>query len=195
MSLFSRSTASNQQQTIARSIRSELRYDHLFAERLFTFGLTDFDTSKTQNLILRNVIGGGFGYQVKKSSTLSFDLLGGGSFALEHLSTLPVRRSVEGLIGEDLSLKFWNKTQLSEVFVFYPNLTERTEYRIAFDATASTKIVSWLSWQVTLSNRFLSNPIPGTNGNNLILSTGIRLSLGKERAVSFGSPLPTLISK
>ena len=37
----------------------------------------------------------------------------------------------------------------------------------------------WLAWHVTASDRFLSNPLPGRQRNDLLLSTGLRLSFAK----------------
>ena len=62
--------------------------------------------------------------------------------------------------------------------VVYPNLSDLGEYRMTFDSTAVTRLNDWLSWQVTLSDRFLSNPGPGKRKNDLLFTTGLRLTLG-----------------
>jgi Protein of unknown function, DUF481 len=38
---------------------------------------------------------------------------------------------------------------------------------------------SWLSWQVTYSDRYISNPLTGLKGNDVLLSTGLRVTFGK----------------
>jgi hypothetical protein len=40
----------------------------------------------------------------------------------------------------------------------------------------TTKISKWLGWQTTASDRYLSNPIPGTKSNDLILTTGLTVA-------------------
>jgi hypothetical protein len=55
------------------------------------------------------------------------------------------------------------------------------EYRFSFDTTAVTRLSRSLGWQVTLSDRFNSNPIPGTKKNDLLLTTGLRVTLGGRR--------------
>jgi hypothetical protein len=40
----------------------------------------------------------------------------------------------------------------------FPNLSDLGQYRFQFDATAATKLKTWLSWQITVSDRYLSNP-------------------------------------
>jgi len=38
---------------------------------------------------------------------------------------------------------------------------------------------NWRSWQITFSDRFLSDPLPGLKKNDLFLSTGVRLTFGR----------------
>ena len=51
--------------------------------------------------------------------------------------------------------------------------------REEFDVVAATKLKAWLGWQVTYSDRYLSNPLPGLKKNDVLLSTGLRLTFGK----------------
>jgi hypothetical protein len=62
--------------------------------------------------------------------------------------------------------------------VLYPNLSETGEFRIAFDTTAVTRLSKNLGWQVTLSDRYTSNPIPGIKKNDLLMTTGVRVTFG-----------------
>lgn len=78
--------------------------------------------------------------------------------------------------GEDFMRQFGKITTLTEQFYFYPDLTNTGQYRFAFDVGLATKINKWLGWQTTASDRFLSDPIPGTLRNDLILTTGVNLS-------------------
>jgi hypothetical protein len=43
---------------------------------------------------------------------------------------------------------------------------------------ADTKLKKWLSWQITLSDRFHSDPLPGLKKNDLLLTTGVRVTFG-----------------
>ena len=71
---------------------------------------------------------------------------------------------------------FGGVTILRQKFVFFPNLTNSGEYRINFDFSQATTLRKWLAWQVTVSNRYLSNPVPGRKTNDLILTTGFRIT-------------------
>jgi hypothetical protein len=50
---------------------------------------------------------------------------------------------------------------------------------VNFDIGAVTALKKWLGWHVTASDRFLSNPVFGRQRNDLILSTGLRISFAK----------------
>jgi hypothetical protein len=50
---------------------------------------------------------------------------------------------------------------------------------MAFDIDISSAIRKWLSWHVTGSDRFLSNPVPGTLRNDVLLSTGFRVTFAR----------------
>jgi len=36
-----------------------------------------------------------------------------------------------------------------------------------------------LGWNVTFSDRYLSNPVEGTEANDVLLTTGLRITFGK----------------
>ncbi|HKW56041.1 MAG TPA: DUF481 domain-containing protein [Candidatus Acidoferrum sp.] len=89
------------------------------------------------------------------------------------------RKSGEADAGETFNTKLSNRTTIIEQFSLFPNLSDTGDYRFQFDTTAATKLKNWLSWQVTYSDRYLSDPLPGFTKNDLILSTGVRLTFGK----------------
>ncbi|MCH7986450.1 MAG: DUF481 domain-containing protein [Acidobacteria bacterium] len=168
--------------TTANAVRAGARYDINLGERLFTFTFTDFEFDEFQQLDLRNVLGGGLGLHARKTERTKLQLFGGGSFAQEFFSTGLTRRSVEGVLGEELSYKLTNSTFLTGRIVWFPNLSEPGEYRVTGDASAVVRLNSWLSWQTTVSDRFTTNPLLGVQKNDLLITTGIRVSFGKEGA-------------
>jgi hypothetical protein len=49
-----------------------------------------------------------------------------------------------------------------------------------FDVAAVTTLKKWLGWQVTISDRYLSNPIqPGLKKNDFLLTTGFRITFAR----------------
>ena len=184
--IYAKNTSNGVSSTSAHAIRGGIRGDLNVSEKLFVFGFTDLEYDAFQHLDLRNVVGGGLGYHAIKTASTKFDLFGGGSFDQEYFSSNPpsqpnglTRKSGEIVMGEELDAKLNNRTTLSERFVLYPNVTNTGSYRFQFDTTAATKLKGWLSWQATYSDRYLSDPLPGLKKNDLLLSTGLRLTFGK----------------
>jgi len=171
--------------TTAHAIRGGIRGDFNISDRWFVFGFSDFEYDQFQDLDLRNVLGGGLGYHAIKKKNTTFDLLGGGDYEQEFFSTSAAfptgltRKTGEIVMGEELDSKLNDRTIVSEKFSIFPNVSETGNYRFQLDATAATKLKAWLSWQVTYSDRYLSNPLPGLKKNDVLLSTGLRLTFGK----------------
>ena len=192
-SLFAQSMATGETITSANAMHGGARYDRNVSKNAFTFALTDFDSDQLQDLDLRAVVGGGLGLRVAKTENASFNVFTGGSMNDEFFSTQPDRRSGELLTGQELNLKFSSRAGLSQHLMFFPNLTDRGEFRIAFDSTATLKFNRWLGWQSTLSNMYVSNPALGARNNDLLLTTGIRFILGSEGQFKPRLKVPTFV--
>jgi hypothetical protein len=54
-------------------------------------------------------------------------------------------------------------------------------YRYTFNSIVSTAISKWLGWQFSLNDTYLSNPPTGIKKNDLLLSTGLRLTFGTQK--------------
>jgi putative salt-induced outer membrane protein len=177
--------------TTANQLDAGFRDDYNLTPRMFVFGLVDFQTNELQNLSLRTNFGGGFGYHVIKTDNTVFDIFGGISYDRDSFSayTLPgpppvaipslIQNSAEALVGEEFDQKFGKRSTLTERFTFFPNLSHGGDYRFQFDTTVATQLKAWLSWQATFSDRYISYPPPGIKGNDLLLSTGLRVTWGK----------------
>jgi putative salt-induced outer membrane protein len=174
--LYATDQTTGESRSTANATRGGVRYDIKITDRHFAFGSGDLEFDEFQQLDLRMVLGGGLGWHVKKTERFAFDLFGGGSFNREYFSTGLRRNSGEILIGQELSHKLSSRVSLKERAVIFHNLNETGEYRLNIDASALTKLNQWLGWHVTLSDRFLSNPVPGAKKNGLLLTTGIRLT-------------------
>ena len=197
--IYAKSTVNDVSSTTAHAIRGGVRGDLNVSAKTFVFAFTDLEYDAFQHLDLRNVLGGGFGYHVIKTKNTTFDIFGGGSFNQEYyaayalVTTNPTpppptitttvasntRKSGEAVIGESFNTKVNGRTTLSETFSLFPNVSSTGNYRMQFDISASTKLKNWLGWQVTYSDRYITNPPAGLKGNDQLLSTGLRLTFGK----------------
>jgi putative salt-induced outer membrane protein YdiY len=181
--------------TTANATHGGARYEFNFKPKVYVFAFADFDSDELQNLNIRNVLGGGPGYHMIQTKKVQFDVFGGVSFDQEYFSayttanptpppaTVAVaalsRHFAEIVSGESLSAKLGGRTTVTEQVSFFPNLSSTGNYRVTLDANAVTKIKTWLGWQTTFSDRYISDPPLGLKGNDLLLSTGLRLTFGK----------------
>lgn len=165
----------------ASRISGGYRIDRDVSRRLFMFGTTDFDYDRFLDLDLRSVFGGGLGVKVWKSDRGFLDFGSGGVFNREKFGSGLIRKSGELLINEELGLKVNSRLRLSQRMSFYPNLSDTGEYRLNLDTGASMPVFGWLEWNIGFSSRFLSNPPPGRQKNDLLYTTGIRLSFDQTK--------------
>ena len=178
-SLFASSNASGKNITTADAKRGSIGYDLNLNANWFAFGSVDLESDKFQNLDLRFSPAGGLGgHLIKRENTL-LDLRLGMSANREFFSSGLNRTSGEILFGQEYVRKFSKAFSLNQKLVMYPNVTDRGSYRMNFDISAVTAIRRWLSWQLTASDRFLSNPVQGRKKNDVLLTTGLRITFAK----------------
>jgi putative salt-induced outer membrane protein YdiY len=172
--------------TTANAVLGGARIDVNLKPRIFVFGLADFAYDQFQHLDLRSVFGGGFGVHVIKEKDTTLDVFAGADYDREAFSPNPplvltsiTRNVAEVIAGEELSWRMNSRTSLDERFSAFPNMSDLGQYRFQVDATAATKLKNWLSWQISFSDRYLSNPLPGLKPNDEFLSTGLRVTFGQ----------------
>ncbi len=179
-SLRAASTTRGLSLTTANATRGGLKYNLNINSRTSAFGFTDLEYDEFQSLDLRFVAGGGLAYKVLNTDITTLDLSFGGAGNKEFFSTGLRRSSGEVLVGQELTHQlFGGLTQLQQSLFFFPNLSETGEYRMNFDVAAITRLSRWLSWQITASDRFLSNPVTGRKKNDLLLTTGLRITFAR----------------
>jgi putative salt-induced outer membrane protein YdiY len=177
--IYNRENTNGVSRTVANTIRFGGRYDRNINEKWFGYGFSDLERNGVQLLNLRWVIGGGIGYHAIKNERTQLDLLGGLAMNREYFKGIDNdRTSLETQIGQTLSHKFNSRTTLKEQLFFFPNLTRGGEYRINFDTSLVTDITKRIAWQITFSDRYLSDPPLGSKQNDMILTTGLRVKLG-----------------
>jgi putative salt-induced outer membrane protein YdiY len=177
VSAFSRSAVNGVTSTTAQSIAGGVRYDLNVSNKGFGFGTVDLFNDRFQDLDLRTVIGAGGGYHAIKDNRTTFDVLFGGTFNREFFTTFN-RSSAEILLGETLTHKFLASSALNESVFFYPNLSYTGNYRTTISVGVVTKLTKLLSWQTTFNDFYLSDPPLGKKANDLLFSSGLRLTFG-----------------
>lgn len=174
--------------TTANNIAAGARYDHNVNPKLFAFGTGDFFEDQLQYLDLRSVLGGGFGWHAYKKPTRQLDILGGLVWTHESYSTVPAITTTDPVtpavppttnsfaaldFGEQYTQKFGSNSIFTEQGYIFPDLNDTSQYRSTFNGTLSTKIKSFLSWQTSVADVYVTNPPAGTKNNDFILTTGL----------------------
>jgi putative salt-induced outer membrane protein YdiY len=175
--------------TSANTTGGGLRYDHNLNPKLFVFGSGDFLTNALQDLDFRSIVSGGFGWHALKSKNQTLDLLGG--VAWTHESYSPVSTTVPPTVTQPSSFGSFNlgeqytwKPNASNVFTeqanFYPDLTNLGRMQFNVNSSFTTRIARMFSWVTTFTDNYTSFPPAGTLDNDLILTTGLGVTLNRK---------------
>lgn len=169
----------DQDENTAEAVRGGIGYSHNINSRLFFNAFNDYEYDKFQNLDLRFVLGGGLGYHAWKTDRSSLDLLAGAAYNRSSFSTPFVRNSAEFYWGDDYSLKLSSATSLVQSYRMFNDLKDTSIYRVNFDIGINTKLLKWLTWNISLSDRYLSAPAPGRKSNDFLYTTGLGISFAR----------------
>jgi putative salt-induced outer membrane protein len=178
-SIYSRNDSTGVSILTANTIRGGISYNLDISPKGFVFGSVDLEFDEFQGLDLRFVPAAGGGYHVAKGDRLTFDLFTGGSMNREFFATGLRRTSGEMLLGNELTRKIGGALTFREKLMVYPNLTDKGSVRVNLDASLAAALRRWLSLQMSISDRYISNPLEGRRKNDLLVTTGVRLTFAR----------------
>jgi len=162
----------------AQAVHGGLSYNHNLASRIFANVFNDYQYDKFQDLNLRVIFGGGIGFHAVKAKRHQLDMVAGADYNHASFSGTPtlIQSSAEFYFGDDYNLKLTGSTALVQSFRFFDG---GGAHRINFDVGASTKISKWLNWNLSLSERYVSDPAPTKKNNDFLYTTGLGITFGK----------------
>ena len=178
--------------TTADETNAGLRYDHNVNPRLFTFATTDFAVNVLQDLDLRTVLGGGFGWHAMKHGKQQLDVFGGVVWTHENYSAIAATTAnpeatptvtnsfIAADFGEQYTRKLGATSSFTEQAYLFPDLQDTSQFRSTVNAGLSTRINSFLTWQTSFSDVYVTNPQAGTKGNDILLTTGLGISFTRK---------------
>jgi putative salt-induced outer membrane protein YdiY len=178
-------TATPANTVTANAILGSALYHRNLTKNLFAFVSADYVHDELQGLNLRQIYSVGLGWNLINRPNTTLDVEAGLNYTRESYSGtatlspgLSVNRNLVAVTtGEDFTHRFSKVTSMDEHFFFYPDLSNAGQYRFTLLADANTRVNSWLSWQISFNDLYVSNPpIPGTKSNDVILSTGIAVT-------------------
>jgi putative salt-induced outer membrane protein YdiY len=177
-------------------VRGGWRYQYNIPKGFYLFGFNDLEHNKAQFLDLRVASGTGFGYYIIKNRFVELEAFGGVSMAYEDFfcesgdlinenercsfANKIIRNSAEALVGESLALKLNDKIYFNKRLQIFSNISQGGEYRGTLDSSINVKLMKWLTWNITASDRYISNPPAGSKNNDLLLTTGFGFTFGSQ---------------
>lgn len=182
-SIRSSATISGTNSQTANAIRGGWGYSRNLNKKTFFNAFNDYEFDKFQSLDLRVVLGGGLGYHAWTSERGRLDLVGGLAWNRETFDPAPMpaftRNAAEAYWGNDFNYKLNSRTSLVQSYRMFNNLSTGGQYRVNFDAGATTALTKWLNWTVSISDRYLSNPVAGRKSNDFLYTTGLGFTFAR----------------
>ncbi len=161
--------------TKANTLTSTLRQDFFIGGdgRNYLFVQGGWDHIQPQDLSLRQTYGGGLGRDLIRRPNFTFSVQGGLTYVRTAFGTGEVRNGMDALAGEKIAWLVLKHLAISHEFDVYPSLTSAGDYRFNSLTALDAPISNRLSFNISLNDQYLNNPLPGTKANVLILSTGL----------------------
>lgn len=180
-SISSSATINGVNSQTAKAVRGGWGYNRNLTKKVFWNAFNDFEYDQFQSLDLGVTVGGGAGYLIWSHDTSRLSVTGGvdwnrQAFGAASASAAFTRNSAEAYWGDDFNYKLSARTSFVETFRMFNNLSYTGQYRMNADVGATTQLTKWLNWNVSLSDRYLSDPVPGFKPNDFLYSTGIGFS-------------------
>jgi len=148
----------------------------------FYSGLGTFLQSSEQGINLQSTLGGGIGRYVKNTNQATVSLLGGVAWqqTVYKPSIVPLgsQNVASALIGADVRLFKFSKTNLTASALVLPALSQPGRFRFDTNATYYVKLFSNLSWNLSFYGNWDTQPPPGFSGSDYGTSSGLSWTFG-----------------
>ena len=174
--LVTQTNGTQLQSATASALHLGWDYNRNLNPRWFVTAMNGYDHDRFQDLNLRAVFGGGFGWNALKESKATLSFQGGADYEHEAFMEGIGRNSAEVNFGDNFAYKLSNSTSVTQSFLIFPNMSYTGQYRFNFDLSAVTAIKKWLGFHISATDAFLSDPVLGRLRNDVILSTGFQFS-------------------
>ena len=147
-------------------------------------GLADFLQSSVQGIQLQTSIGGGIGRYLKNNDHVVISVLGG--LAWQRINyqqkILPstTQNVAAGLIGSEVKLFYFNKTNLSISTYLLPALSEPGRVHFNLNTAYYVKLWSKLTWNISFYGNWDNRPPLGFSGSDYGTSSGVSWRFGNQ---------------
>ncbi len=159
------------------------KHDWNLSSQLYVFGLAELERDELARLQSRITLAGGAGWRIFHTDALRFEAFGGGGFVADDYKGA---RQLDGalrsnystavlLAGEESVHKLGQSTTARQRLVLFPNVSNRGEYRLQWDAGIAVPASQSLNLTAGVSARFNSDPGSGVKRSDTLLTTGVTI--------------------
>jgi hypothetical protein len=145
-------------------------------------GLADFLQSSEQGIQLQSSIGGGIGRYLVNDNRSTISLFGGLVWQRINYQQMIVasmtQNAASALIGSEVRLFRFNKTNLSISATLLPALTESNRVHFNLNASYYVKLWSNLTWNISFYGNWDNRPPPTFSGSDYGTSSGVAWKFG-----------------
>ena len=167
--------------TSGNQVRLGTRYDWNFTPVWFTFAGANAERDPIAELSRRMSLSGGLGYRFLNLPDKTFSVFGGVQLTDDRYTapryidggTRDAYRYGSFLLGEESTHTFSESLTARQRFVVFPSMRNRGEFRAEFDGALQVAMTQSLSLNVGFTVRHESDPGPGIDTTDTLLTTGI----------------------
>jgi hypothetical protein len=145
-------------------------------------GIDDFLQSSEQGIQLQSSIGGGIGRYLVNDNRSTISVLGGLVWQRINYQQMIVpsltQNAASGLIGAEIRLFRFNKTNLSVSASLLPALTQSGRVHFNINTSYYVKLWSNLTWNISFYGNWDNQPPPTFSGSDYGTSSGVAWKFG-----------------
>lgn len=159
------------------------KQDWNLTSQFYVFGLAEGERDDLAGLQSRATLAGGVGWKFFNTEALKFEVFGGVGYVADRFEAPrlidgAVRRSYSHatlLAGEESVHKFGQSTTARQRLVVYPDLSNRGEYRAAWDAAIAVPATQSMNLTAGVTVKYNSEPGSGVKKADTLFTTGISI--------------------
>ena len=147
-------------------------------------GLADFLQSSVQGIQLQSSLGGVVGRYLRNNDHVVISVFGGLAWQRinyqEKTLPSPTQDVASGLIGSEVKLLYFNKSNLSINTTLLPAVSEPGRVHFNLNTTYYLKLWSKLTWNISFYGNWDNRPPPGFVGSDYGTSSGFTWKFGNQ---------------
>lgn len=148
----------------------------------FYWGLADFLQSSVQGIPLQTTAGAGIGRYLKNTNRATISVLGGlawqGTQYNQAKVTAPTQQLAAALLGSEVKLFKFNKTDLDVTALLFPVLNDPGRIKFNLNTSYYFKITGNLSWNISFYGNWDNRPPAHFTASDYGTSSGLSWTFG-----------------